>query len=164
MKRIMLSVFAACLAMSAFAIAASQAWVTNYVAQAIASSRASIEATATVTKSNGITEYVLNTGSGQVRMTMEDATDAALIATNCTLAAQFWGVTNGCTFVWNGAGAYINPHGRVACTATNMVYRGVASTYSDGVLHFEEYFDAAAVLIQPSVSHSITNGMVEVAQ
>ena len=164
MKRVMLSVFAACLAMSAFAIAASQAWVTNYVAQAIASSRAEMEATATVTAANGTTEYAVNAGSGQVRLIVEDATDAALIATNCTLAAQFWGVTNGCTFVWNGAGSYINPWNTIACTSTNMVWFGVASTYSDGMLHFEEYFDAEAVLIQHSVSHSITNGMVEVAQ
>jgi hypothetical protein len=160
MKRILFSFAAACFALTAFGIAASQAWVTNYVAQAIATSRAELQATATVTATNG-TRVV---SAGAVRLVVEDCTDAALLATNCTGSAVSRGVTNGVLFVWNGAGAYVNPCGVVSCTASNMVYSGVASVYTNGLVRFAGFFDAEPVLVQPHVSHSVTNGMMEVSQ
>lgn len=143
---------------------ATRDWVTNYVAQAIFSSRAELEATTTVTATGGVT--VIETGSGRnaVRLVMEDATDAALIATNCTATAITHGVTNGCTFVWNGAGAYVNPQGVISCTATNLVYSGVGSFPTNGVERFAGWFDAWGVRLQPSTSFSITNGMTEAHQ
>lgn len=163
MKQLIL-IAAAVAAIRCFGIAASQAWVSNYVAQAISSSRAELEATATVTATGGVT--VIETGSGRnaVRLVMEDATDAALIATNCTATAITHGVTNGCTFVWNGVGAYVNPLGVVSCTSTNLVYSGVGSVATNGMERFAGWFDAYGVLIQPHTSLAITNGMTEVHQ
>ena len=153
--------FVAMCAAKCFGIAASQAWVTNYVAQAIATSRAELVATATVTATNGATDIVVGAGVGRVRVVVEDASDAALLATNCTASANASGVTNGCLFVWNGAGAYINPAGTVSCTSSNLVWEGVGSVRTNGVERFSGWFDAYGVLIQPHTSLSITNGMME---
>lgn len=163
MKQLIL-IAAAVAAMRCFGIAASQAWVSNYVAQAISSSRAELEASATITSTNGFT--VVEAGSGQtaVRLVYQNPADAALEATNCTAAAQAQGVTNGCLFVWNGAGSYINPNGVISCTQTNLVFSGVSSVSADGVERFAGWFDAAGVLIQPNTSFAITNGMAEVHQ
>ena len=162
MKKCILSAAAAFAAFAAFGIAASQAWVTNYVAKAIASSAAQIETTGTVVSTNGVTVYEVTSASGWMRLVVEDATDAALRATNCTASAVAGGVTNGTLFVWNGAGAYVNPSGTVSCTATNLVYSGVGSVRTNGVERFAGLFDAVGVLIQPSTSLSTTNGITEV--
>ena len=69
------------------------------------------------------------------------------------------GVTNGCTFVWNGAGAYVNPLGSISCTATNLVWDGVASFPTNGVDRFEGWFDVTGAKLQPDASFAITNGM-----
>ena len=162
--RIVIVAFAAICAAKCFGMAASQAWVTNYVTQAIATSRAELEATATVTVTNGATEIVTGAGTGRVRVVVEDSTDAAMVATNCTAAARSAGITNGIVFVWNGAGAYVNPNGVISCTATNMTYSGVASVAVDGVERFAGWFDAYGVLIQAGTSLAITNGMAEVTR
>jgi len=163
MKKV-LFLFAAMCAAECFGIAASQAWVTNYVAEAIASSRAELEATATVTTTNGVTVIEAGSGRNAVRLIMEDSTDAALLATNCTATATAQGITNGCTFVWNGAGAYVNPYGTIAATPTNLVFSGVSSVSTNGVERFAGWFDAYGVLIQPHTSLAITNGMTEVTR
>ena len=154
MKQLIL-IAAAVAAMRCFGIAASQAWVSNYVAQAISGSKAEVMANVDVADTNGVVRIV----SGDVTLTYEEATDAAMLATNCTVSAEARGVTNGCTFVWNGAGAYVNPSGAIAATPTNMVYSGVGSVATNGLLRFEGWFDATGVLIQPSASLAITNGM-----
>lgn len=148
----------------AFGIAASQAWVTNYVAQAIATSRAELETTATVTATGGVRSIETGKGTGIVRLVIEDASDAALKATNCTVAATSRGITNGLLFVWNAAGSYVNPRGTIACTASNMVYSGVSSVRTNGLERFAGWFDAYGVLIQPRTSFAVTNGMMEVSQ
>ena len=158
--RNLILVFAAVAAMRCFGIAASQAWVSNYVAQAISGSKAEVMANVDVADTNGVVRIV----SGDVTLTYEEATDAAMLATNCTAAAIAQGVTNGCTFVWNGAGAYVNPHGTIAATSTNLVFSGVASVSTNGVERFAGWFDAYGALIQPHTSLSITNGMTEVTQ
>ena len=152
--------FAAVAAMRCFGIAASQAWVSNYVAQAISGSKAEVMANVDVADTNGVVRIV----SGDVTLTYEEATDAAMLATNCTAAAIAQGVTNGCTFVWNGAGAYVNPHGTIAATPPNLVFSGVASVSTNGMERFAGWFDAYGALIQPHTSLSITNGMTEVTQ
>lgn len=143
---------------------ATRDWVTNYVARTISASRAELAANATVTTTNGVT--VIETGSGQnaVRLVYQNPTDAALEATNCTATAIAQGVTNGCMFVWNGAGAYINPHGTITATPTNLVYSGVSSVYTNGIDRFAGWFDVSSVRIQPNTSFAITNGIVEVHQ
>ena len=158
--RNLILVFAAVAAMRCFGIAASQAWVSNYVAQAISGSKAEVMANVDVADTNGVVRIV----SGDVTLTYEEATDAAMLATNCMAAAIAQGVTNGCTFVWNGAGAYVNPHGTIAATPTNLVFSGIASVSTNGVERFAGWFDAYGALIQPHTSLSITNGMTEVTQ
>ena len=158
--RNLILVFAAVAAMRCFGIAASQAWVSNYVAQAISGSKAEVMANVDVADTNGVVRIV----SGDVTLTYEEATDAAMLATNCTAAAIAQGVTNGCTFVWNGAGAYVNPHGTIAATPTNLVFSGIASVSTNGMERFAGWFDAYGALIQPHTSLSITNGMTEVTQ
>lgn len=165
MKKFLIALAASLgLADAVFGIAASQAWVSNYVAQAIATSRAELEATATVTATGGVRVVETGTGMGMVRLVVEDATDAALKATNCTVAATSRGITNGLLFVWNAAGSYVNPLGTVACTASNMVYSGVSSVRTNGLERFAGWFDAYGVLIQPHTSFAITNGMTEANQ
>jgi len=162
MKKTVFVLAAAMAARAAFGIAASQAWVSNYVERVIASSSAQLQATTTVTSTNGVTVVVAGNGEESIRLIVEDPTDAAMLATNCTSTAIAHGVTNGCTFVWNGAGAYVNPQGTIYCTATNLVWEGVGSVHADGFERFDGWFDARGVLIQPHTSLSITNGMTEV--
>ena len=169
MKRLILLAASAALVVAAVADEdtvkiATRDWVTNYVAGAISSSRAELEAAATVTATGGVTVIEAGSGRNAVRLIMQDATDAALLATNCTATAIAQGVTNGCMFVWNGAGAYINPNGTISCTATNLVYSGVSSVHTNGVDRFTGLFDARGVLIQPNTSFAITNGMTEAHQ
>ena len=164
MKKVLFLLAAMCAA-QCFGIAASQAWVTNYVAQAISGSKAEVLANVDVADTNGCTVITANGGTtNEMRLVVQDFTDAAMLATNCTVAATAQGITNGCTFVWNGAGSYINPHGTITATPTNLVFSGVSSVSTNGVERFAGWFDAMGVLIQPHTSHSITNGMAEVAQ
>ena len=164
MKRMLVLYVAVCATANTFGIAASQAWVSNYVERAISSSAAKLHATATVTATNGASEIRLVDATRCVRLVIEDSTDAALFATNCTAAAAAHGVTNGCVFVWNGAGAYVNPAGAISCTATNFVWEGAGSVQADGLDRFAGWFDVYGALIQPDTSFAVTNGMTEVAR
>lgn len=156
---------AAVAAMRCFGIAASQAWVEQYVSNYVARTAAEIQAGTTVVSTNGSTVVTANAGRpGEMRLVIQDFTDAAMIATNCTTAAEARGVTNGCVFVWNGTGAYLNPNGTITATPTNLVYSGVGSMSTNGVERFAGWFDAYGGLIQADTSFSITNGMAEVAR
>lgn len=162
MKRLLvLCALAALAAPRAFGIAASQAWVEAYVSNYVAGSAAEVLAGTKTEADGGV--VTITAGNGAV-LTMEQALDAALVATNCTAAAAARGVTNGCLFVWNGAGAYIGPNGTVTATPTNLVFAGVSSAYTNGVERFAGWFDAYGALVQPSTSLAVTNGMEEVAQ
>jgi len=163
MKQLVM-IAAAVAAVECFGIAASQAWVENYVSNYVARTAAEVQAGTTVVTTNGVTVIEAGSGRNAVRLIMEDSTDAALLATNCTATATAQGITNGCTFVWNGAGAYVNPHGTIAATPTNLVFSGIASVPTNGVERFAGWFDAYGALIQPRTSLSITNGMTEVTQ
>ena len=161
MRRMILA-GAAAAAMRCFGIAASQAWVEQYVSNYVARTAAEVQAGTTVVSSNGSTVVTASTGTGsEMRLVVQDFSDAALLATNCTASANASGVTNGCLFVWNGAGAYINPAGTVSCTSSNLVWEGVGSVFTNGVDRFPELFDVLGVLVQPHTSLSVTNGMME---
>ena len=153
----MIFLFAAMCAVECFGIAASQAWVTNYVAQAIAS------VSPRTSESNGCVVVETTANGKTVRMVWENPTDNALMATNCTAAATAQSITNGTLFVWNGAGSYVNPNGAIAATQTNLVFSGVGSIATNGIERFVGWFDAKGVLIQPSMSFAITN-IAEVAK
>ena len=143
----------------AHAIAASQAWVEAYVSNYVATS-AQLQATATTSKTNTTTYITMGDGV----LIIEDSTDAALKVLNATSAALALGVTNGTTFVWNGAGKYINPIDTITSTKTNLVFHSVGSYETNSVIRFDGYFDVDPVLIQPSISLSITNSLTEVIQ
>ena len=162
MKRIVILAFAAMCAANCFGIAASQAWVEQYVSNYVERAAATVQAGTVVASTNGSTTVTASTGTGsEMRLVVQDFSDAALLATNCTASANAHGVTNGCLFVWNGAGAYINPAGTVSCTSSNLVWEGVGSIRTNGVDRFSGWFDVLGALIQPDTSLSITNGMME---
>ena len=160
MRRVFLAVLTAklCLACHmAFAIAASQAWVTNYVASA--ASRTTI--------SNGVvtTERTLPDGAS-LSVSSHLRIVAALQATNATALAVQQGVTNGMYFVWNGDGdapAYVNPPLSVDVTRTNMAFFGVSSVETNGFIRFEGFFDAAFLRISDIAAYAATN-RTEVAE
>ena len=162
---ILAAIAAALLPRQVFAIAASQAWVANYVSNYVAGTASEVRAGTATTHSNGYTivSSPVGTTGRSVRAVIQDSTDPALRATNCTSAAVSQGVTNGLYFVWNGAGEYINPVGAVTATPSNLVYSGVSSVYTNGFDHFAGLFDVKGVLIQPDTSYAITNS-TEVAQ
>ena len=164
MKKIIFAAAACMAAQFAFGIAASQAWVQQYVSNYVAASVAEVRAGTTVVATNGAVIATASAGRSFMQLIVEDFSDAALVATNCTGAATAQGVTNGCTFVWNGSGAYVNPSGTISCTSTNMTFSGVGSVSTNGVERFTGWFDAYGVLIQPHTSLSITNGTTEVHQ
>ncbi len=164
-RGLLFGLIAALAAPCAFGIAASQSWVTNYVSNYVASVAASVQAGTTVAQTNGCTVITANLGAdSEMRLVLQDFADAALLATNCTATATARGITNGCTFVWDGAGAYTNPHGTITATPTNLVFSGVSSASTNGVERFVGWFDAFGVKIQAATSFAITNGMVEVTQ
>ena len=162
---ILAAVAAALLPRHAFAIAASQAWVAQYVSNYVAQSAATITNSAWVFSSNTATVAVASTGDGhEMRIVVPDFTDYALRATNCTSAAVSQGVTNGLYFVWNDAGEYVNPAGTVTATPSNFVYRGVSSVATNGFDRFSGWFDVYGVRIQTATSYAITNATEEVNQ
>lgn len=161
---ILAAVAAALMPRPVLAVAASQAWVANYVSNYLARSEAGIKANVTTVHSNNCTYISTGSGTNEVRLVIEDSTDAALRATNCTSAAVSAGITNGLFFVWNGGRDYINPAGTVTATPSNFVYSGVSSVRTNGVERFAGLFDARGVLIQPRTSYAITNGMTEAHQ
>ena len=149
----------------AFGIAASQAWVENYVSNYVARTAAEVQAGTVTVHTNGSMVVTANQGrTNEMRLVVPDFTDAAMIATNCTMHAEVRGITNGTVFVWNGAGAYINPRAIISCTSTNLVLEGVGSVTTDGLERFAGWFDAYGGLIQADTSFAITNGMTEVHQ
>lgn len=130
---------------------ATRDWVTNYVAQAMSK--------VNVSSSNGVNRIRSGSETRYMELIYEDATDRALVAANCTADATFAGVTNGTLFVWNGAGKYLNPAGSITATQTCLVFGGVESVHVDKYERFDGWFDVSGMLIQPSTSHAVTNGM-----
>ena len=154
-----------CAAFAAVAFAASSAsaetskiatreWVQDYVM----SYMMAVTNAVTVREGN-VMKYAVSDGDEKVVVSIEDFTDAALLATNATASAVSAGVTNGTLFVWDGGRRYLNPAGVIEATTTNMTYNGVGSTVAGSLIRFDGLFDARAVVIQASKSLSVTNGM-----
>lgn len=139
MRRILLSCIALA-PLSLFAIAASQAWVSNYVERALSLR----DVVRTVTPSGEL--YTVGSGNARITAFIENADVAALLATNCTAEAVSSGVTNGMWFVWNSdIDAYTNRAETIYATPTNLVWRSIQS---DGPV-FDGYFAVLSRLIQP---------------
>ena len=91
MRKILAMAAAVAVVRAAFAIAASQAWVSNYVARAISQSRAEIAANTDVAATNGVTVIEAGSGDRRLRLTWEEPTDAALVTeTDDRALAGFW--------------------------------------------------------------------------
>ena len=145
--------------------AASQAWVENYVSNAIAKSAAAVQAGTTVVRSSDGVVATANAGKeNEMRIVVQAFSDAALAVTNCSDAAKTAGISDGALFVWNGSGSYINPKGIIKATSTNFVFSGVKSIVDNDNIVIPGWFGVKGVLIQPSESFSITNGMTEVVR
>ena len=91
MKRVILSTIAACAALTAFGIAASQAWVMKYCAD---------HGMTVSTNANG-TAYTYADEDGSLSFQIVRQTAYALVATNCDAAAVQSGVTNGMRFAYH---------------------------------------------------------------
>lgn len=157
MRRVILAAFAAACAARCFGLAASQAWVEAFVSNYVAQSVSEVAAK-TVTETAGGVTTVTVPGGGV--LTMEEPTDYALRVVASSAASA----TNGALLVWNGAGEYVSPSARVSCTATNMVFEGVGSAWTNGLLRFGAVLDAEPVRIQPSAALAATNGVKGVAR
>lgn len=163
MKRLLCAAFAAVALAASSASAeaskiATREWVQNYVTGYMMA----VTNAVTVREGNTV-KYAVSDGDESLVVTIEDFTDAALLATNATESAVSAGVTNGTLFVWDGGRRYLNPVGVIEATTTNMTYNGVGSTVAGEFLRFDGLFDVEAVVIQASQSLSVTNGM-EVAK
>lgn len=149
MRKLIIGIAAALCASATFAAspAATQAWTSNLVAQAVASLQ--------VATSNAPNAKVYSAGSGdeRVTLTVENATVYALMATNVTDSAVAQGVTNGMHFVWRGeTHSYTNHADAIVATQTNFTWRGVQSY---GVV-FSNLFEVVGRLIQPSYAERVT--------
>ena len=149
MRKLFIVIAAVLCASATFAAspAATQAWTSNLVAQAVASLQ--------VATSNAPNAKVYSAGSGdeRVTLTVENATVYALMATNVTDSAVAQGVTNNMYFMWHGeTHSYTNHADAITATPTNFTWRGVQSY---GVV-FSNLFSVVGRLIQPSYAERVT--------
>ena len=148
MRRIAFAAVAALCAAQCFGIAASQAWVREYVAGM-----------------NGGTNGVISVDVGDGRTltaTYELFTEPALMVTNSANAA----VTNGMLFAWNGRGAYVNaPAAKtVTATATNLVYGAAQSAVVGGVDTFADAQGGPFAVVSRPITKSDAERLMEGAQ
>lgn len=152
---IILAAAAFALPRAAYGVGASQQWVRDYV-------RTNAADAATATASETLYSYAVK--DGVMTVTASNAEDVVTISgeipdnealgvTNCTAAAVSRGVTNGTLFAWIGGGVYTNAvlGDAVACTATNLVYRGVQSAVTNGYDRIEGWFDCYGVRITNAI-------------
>lgn len=132
------AVAAALAAPRVFGIAASQAWVREYVAGL----NGGTNDTFSVTASDGRT----------ITMTYELYTESALMATNSANAT----VTNGTLFAWNGAGRYLNvPAGlAIEATATNFTFGAAQSRVVDEIDTFADAEGGAFGVVSRPITKS----------
>lgn len=147
-------------AMGCFGIAASQAWVSNYVAGSVAELRRRVAAQT----SGGVYSSELAVDGGTVSNVVEEATVAALVARDATPLAAPLGVTNGMLFAWSGAdAAYVNGPLRIAATKTNLTFGAYCTAYVGAQTWLVDSGSnrlcrLAATLLQPSVAEGIGGG------
>lgn len=141
----------------AFGIAASQAWVTNYVANSVAELQRRIDART----SGGVYSSTLAVdGVGVVSNVVEEATVGALVVRDATPLAEGLGVTNGMLFAWNGDAAYVNGALRIEATKTNLTFGAYRTAYVDAQTWLVGDGSArlcriASTLMQPSAAEAI---------
>ena len=147
---------------------ASQKWVKQYVEQyvsnAIAKSATTLAAEAKSSSSNGVNIIEVGDGGNRATLTWEDATVYALEVTNATDAVAEYGITNGFTFVWDGAGSFVNGNGELVkiTSGTNKTcytWHDVDSVRTNSLDAFVGKFAVGGVMIQPSVALEITNAL-----
>ena len=161
MKRAILAVVAT-LAVYAQAAspAATQAWVTNYVAQTVSelARKAVIDATEGTARLSVPVE-----GGGVVSNVLEDATIGGLYVTDAQPAAISAGVTNGMVFAWNGTNAYVNAGHTITATPTNLTYLAYSS-FDEGLdtwlvdSQTNHFCRLLSTLVQPSVAAALIGG------
>lgn len=137
-RGLLFGLMAALAAPCAFGIAASQAWVREYVAGL----NGGTNDTFSVTASDGRT----------LTLTYELFTESALMATNSANSA----VTNGTLFAWNGDGRYLNvPAGlAIQATATNFTFGASQSRVVDEIDTFADAAGGAFGVVSRPITKS----------
>lgn len=144
MKRIIITIAAAASCGIALAIGASQEWVKQYVARAVAE---------TTTAKDGSAVYKAGNGVNSITIACEPASVYALMATNVTASASAQGVRNGMLFVWEDAThTYRNATQSIEAGTDRLTWRGIASVGQT----FPGAFDVVGRIIQPSVAQEVT--------
>lgn len=161
MRRVLLAAFAAACAARCFGVAASQAWVTNYVANSVAELQRRISAQT----SGGVYSSTLGVdGGGVFSNVVEEATVGALVVRDATTLAAPLGVTNGMLFAWvEERAAYANGPLRIDATRTNLTFGAYRTAYLGAQTWLVDAGSnrlcrLAATLLQPSVAEGIGGG------
>ena len=137
-RGLLFGLIAALAAPCAFGIAASQAWVREYVAGLNGGTNNAFS----VTASDGRT----------LTLTYELFTESALMATNSANAT----VTNGTLFAWNGEGKYLNALAGLAieATATNFTFGASQSRVVGGIDTFVDAEGGAFGVVSRPITKS----------
>ena len=144
MRRIIVTIVVAASCGIALAIGASQEWVKQYVARAVAE---------TTTTKDGAAVYKAGNGVNSITIACEPASVYALMATNVTASASAQGVRNGMLFVWEDAThTYRNATQSIEAGTDRLTWRGIASVGQT----FPGAFDVVGRIIQPSVAQEVT--------
>ncbi len=158
---IILAAAALALPRAARAVGASQQWVRDYVRTNMANAASIADETRySYAVKDGVMTVSASNSEDVVTLRGEIPDLEALGVTNCTAAATARGVTNGTLFAWVGGGVYTNATlgEAVLCTATNLVYGGVASVATNGVDRIEGWFECYGVRITNTVHAELLAG------
>lgn len=145
MRRFVFSALAGLAAASASGIAASQAWVREYVAG--------------LTGGTNDTVTVLSEDGRAVTLAYEPYSEAGLMATNSANAA----VADGTLFAWDGAGRYVNAKAGLAvvATATNFVFGAAQSSVVGGIDVFSDADGGAFGVVSRPLTPSEAAALLE---
>lgn len=147
---------------AAYGVGASQQWVRDYVRTnaADAATASASETLYSYAVKDGVMTVTASNAVDMVTLSGEVPDNAALGVTNCTAAAVSKGVTNGTLFAWIGGGVYTNAvlGDAVACTATNLVYRGVPSVVTNGIDRIDGCFDCYGTRVTNTVRDGLLSG------
>lgn len=159
MRKFAITLAAAAGALSAFGIAASQAWVEHYVSNRVSE----IEKRISVSTDGVASTLTVPTVGGIVSNVVEEATVGGLVIGEATPLAVQGGITNGMLFAWNDVDAYVNGNLRISATKTNLVYSVYRTEYLDAQTWLVDsqtnrFCRLYSTLIQPSVAARIIGG------
>ena len=146
MRKFAVTLAAAVGALSAFGIAASQAWVEHYVSNRVSE-----------------IEKRISVSTDGVASTLTVPTVGGLVIGEATPLAVQGGITNGMLFAWNDVDAYVNGNLRISATKTNLVYSVYRTEYLDAQTWLVDsqtnrFCRLYSTLIQPSVAARIIGG------